>query len=236
MQQLKSVIQCLINEDEAQAKEKLREYIIEKTKEQIGGLTEAKSDSVNKEAFFQKALAAVFVNVEKEVKKHRDSIPSFWRDFAEDAVGNAIDRLEDQGEELPSNLDSIISKLERSGTALEKMFKEKYGVSSKKWVEDSAKSDFSKLSASEQALYKKLSYELNTTFGPAEVAAGNLKMYKFSPKTLYVDAFGAEFYASDDFFKSVGMSMAEVIATLEKHGAKLSKQPARIRGTPGAYD
>lgn len=111
-----------------------------------------------------------------------------------------------------------------------------YGVSSEKWIDASIESEKYDLTKTEIDFFDKLSRELTSEITPKDVVGGNVKMYKFSPKILYVEAYGASEYLGGAFFKSVGMTMGEVIDLLTKHGAKLGTRPKRVVSSQSTYD
>lgn len=199
-------------------------------------LTEAvsKLSAEDLEKIQTSAVKALFAMAENEVKKYAHSIPEAWYDMPiEDTLHDFFKNHED---DWSPQLEKLDKKLKNSGGAVEKMFKEKYGMSSAKWIAANRKKELASLPPNEQKLFKVLSNYLTMDTLPSDIARGDFVMHKVSPKGLYVEAFRVAEVLRKDFFDEVNMSMEQVIEIFEKHGAKMGKRPPRPKFSPPIYD
>ena len=180
----------------------------------------------------QKALEIMFKLAEKDVKEYGQTIIDGFSDM--DFYSPLNDLYEPY--EWTKELERMDDSLKRSGAAVEKMFKEKYGMSSQKWLDAEDKKELDALPENERNLLKKIGSYLSVTLSPSDLKRGRLHIYKQSKTGLGVDAFGMETILRPLFFERIGMTMEEGTAILQKMGASMKKRPKRMKYSPSLYD
>lgn len=187
----------------------------------------------NLEELRQKALDIIFKVVEKEIIETGD-----WD--VREIVGylNPHELLDDllKPYEWTDELDKMSDRLFKSGAPYEAMFKDKYGMTPRKWLEQRDKSELAKLPEQQQKLLKKIGDYMTVKLFPSDFQRGDVRIYKKSATGLGVEAHGMEIIFRPKFFEEFGLTMAEATELLTKLGASMKKRPKPFKSSPSLYD
>lgn len=187
-----------------------------------------------------KIIAAMLAKLKTWAEEDHDIVETAVDNGSlEHALYQIIDELA-QGLAWDKDLDQMDKQLHKmSATTWEKLFKEKYNISSLKLVTDLEKKELAALPENTRKFLECLGYHLVARPTPTDIRSGSAQFsyYMRSPKNMVIQGWGmqgAVFQAEGLAKFQLDFKSAEALFT--SWGVKISKRPKPFKYSPPLYD